>query len=137
MHGLNTRCYMLLTDQCSCLRILLHIFFKISVLILPYQVTLQPRLGWCMLMWIFNFQVYNILKDVSPRILEALFKRKNAIFLNSLLVTPNRHRVREIGLREIGLKITVVSYSDFFFFFLTALFMFADYIISCSWLTNV
>ncbi|PIN05615.1 DNA-directed RNA polymerase [Handroanthus impetiginosus] len=44
-------------------------------------------------------QVYSILKDVCPRTLEALLKRKNSIFLNSLLVTPNSHRVREFGQR--------------------------------------
>ncbi|KAK6158123.1 hypothetical protein DH2020_005437 [Rehmannia glutinosa] len=44
-------------------------------------------------------QVYNILKDVCPRTLEALVNRKNSIFLNSLLVTPNSHRVREFGQR--------------------------------------
>ncbi|KAL0393468.1 UNVERIFIED_CONTAM: DNA-directed RNA polymerase IV subunit, partial [Sesamum latifolium] len=44
-------------------------------------------------------QVYSILKHVCPRVLEALLKRKNSIFLNSLLVTPNSHRVREFGQR--------------------------------------
>ncbi|XP_057811820.1 DNA-directed RNA polymerase IV subunit 1 [Salvia miltiorrhiza] len=44
-------------------------------------------------------QVYNILKDVSPRTLEDCFRRKNLIFLNSLLVTPNSYRVREFGQR--------------------------------------
>ncbi|KAL3833558.1 hypothetical protein ACJIZ3_008294 [Penstemon smallii] len=44
-------------------------------------------------------QVYNILKDVCPKTLEALFRRNNSIFLNSLLVTPNSHRVREFGQR--------------------------------------
>ncbi|KAH6759605.1 hypothetical protein C2S52_022863 [Perilla frutescens var. hirtella] len=44
-------------------------------------------------------QVYNILKDVCPRTLEAFFKRKNLIFVNSLLVTPNSYRVREFGQR--------------------------------------
>lgn len=52
----------------------------------------------------FGIQVYDILKDVCPKTLEASFKRKNSIFLNSLLVTPNSHRVREFGQR-----ITVVS----------------------------
>ncbi|XP_075476606.1 DNA-directed RNA polymerase IV subunit 1 isoform X1 [Primulina tabacum] len=42
-------------------------------------------------------QIYSMLKDVRPRILEALLKRKNSIFLNFLLVTPNSHRVREFG----------------------------------------
>ncbi|KAL3818123.1 hypothetical protein ACJIZ3_004028 [Penstemon smallii] len=40
-------------------------------------------------------QVYDILKDVTPRYVEAIFKRKNSILLNSILVTPNSHRVRE------------------------------------------
>lgn len=53
-------------------------------------------------------QVYNILKDVCPKTLEASFKRKNSIFLNSLLVTPNSYRVREFGQR-----ITVVSVHTF------------------------
>ncbi|KAL7160206.1 hypothetical protein ABFS83_01G078000 [Erythranthe nasuta] len=44
-------------------------------------------------------QVYNILKDVCPTTLQGLLKRKNSIFLNSLLVTPNSHRVREFGQR--------------------------------------
>ncbi|KAL2516997.1 DNA-directed RNA polymerase IV subunit 1 [Abeliophyllum distichum] len=44
-------------------------------------------------------QVYGILKDVSPRILEAVLRKKNSIFLNSMLVTPNSHRVREFGHR--------------------------------------
>ncbi|CAA2957319.1 DNA-directed RNA polymerase IV subunit 1 isoform X1 [Olea europaea subsp. europaea] len=44
-------------------------------------------------------QVYSILKDVSPMILEAVLRRRNSIFLNSLLVTPNSHRVREFGHR--------------------------------------
>ncbi|KAK4435256.1 DNA-directed RNA polymerase IV subunit [Sesamum alatum] len=44
-------------------------------------------------------QVYSILKHVCPRVLEALLKRKNSIFLNCLLVTPNSHRVREFGQR--------------------------------------
>lgn len=42
-------------------------------------------------------QVYNILKDVCPRTMEAFFRRKNLIFLNSLIVTPNSGRVREFG----------------------------------------
>ncbi|KAL1547569.1 DNA-directed RNA polymerase [Salvia divinorum] len=44
-------------------------------------------------------QVYEILKDVSPKDLERFFKRKNLIFLNSLLLTPNSARVREFGQR--------------------------------------
>ncbi|KAL0329713.1 UNVERIFIED_CONTAM: DNA-directed RNA polymerase IV subunit [Sesamum radiatum] len=44
-------------------------------------------------------EVYSILKHVCPKVLEALLKRKNSIFLNSLLVTPNSHRVREFGQR--------------------------------------
>ncbi|EPS74753.1 hypothetical protein M569_00001, partial [Genlisea aurea] len=46
---------------------------------------------------LYPSQVYSILKDVCPKTLEALLKRKNSIFLNSLLVTPNSHRVREFG----------------------------------------
>lgn len=57
-----------------------------------------------MLLLQMAFQVYNILKDVCPRTLEVFFRRKNLIFLNSLLVTPNSYRVREFGQR-----ITVVS----------------------------
>ncbi|CAK9173084.1 unnamed protein product [Ilex paraguariensis] len=41
-------------------------------------------------------QVYNMLKDVDPRFLERLLKRKNSIFLNCFLVTPNCHRVTEL-----------------------------------------
>ncbi|KAL8556955.1 hypothetical protein ACS0TY_004432 [Phlomoides rotata] len=44
-------------------------------------------------------QVYSILKDVCPRTLESFLKRKNSIFMNSLLVTPNSHRVKEFGQR--------------------------------------
>ncbi|KAL6550065.1 hypothetical protein OROMI_020553 [Orobanche minor] len=43
-------------------------------------------------------QVYAILKDVNSGVMEQL-NRKNSIFLNSLLVTPNSHRVREFGQR--------------------------------------
>ena len=53
------------------------------------------------------FQVYEILKDVSPEVLGNSFKRKNLIFLNSLLVTPNSARVR-----EFGQSITVVSVNN-------------------------
>ncbi|XP_059276067.1 DNA-directed RNA polymerase IV subunit 1 isoform X1 [Lycium ferocissimum] len=42
-------------------------------------------------------QVYSILKDVDPGFLEGLLKRKNSIFLNSCLLTPNCHRVTEFG----------------------------------------
>lgn len=48
---------------------------------------------------LFPAQVYNILKDVCPRTLEAFIKKKNLIFLNSLLVTPNSYRVKEFGQR--------------------------------------
>ncbi|GER30555.1 DNA-directed RNA polymerase [Striga asiatica] len=44
-------------------------------------------------------QVFTILKDVGEGILEKLVKRKNAIFQNTLLVTPNSHRVREFNQR--------------------------------------
>lgn len=60
-----------------------------------------------MLMLQLAFQVYEILKDVSPQVFEKPFKRKNLIFLNSLLVTPNSARVREFGQR-----ITVVSVNN-------------------------
>ncbi|CAA3005588.1 DNA-directed RNA polymerase IV subunit 1 isoform X1 [Olea europaea subsp. europaea] len=46
-----------------------------------------------------HVQVYSILKDVCPTILEAVLRRKNSIFLSSMLVTPNSHRVREFGHR--------------------------------------
>ncbi|MCD7452091.1 DNA-directed RNA polymerase [Datura stramonium] len=42
-------------------------------------------------------QVYSILKDVDPRFLEGLLRRKNSIFLKSCLLTPNSHRVTEFG----------------------------------------
>ncbi|KZV42123.1 DNA-directed RNA polymerase IV subunit 1-like [Dorcoceras hygrometricum] len=54
-------------------------------------------------------QIYSILKDVRPRILESLLKRKNSIFLNFLLVTPNNHRVREFG-QHITQDETTVMY---------------------------
>lgn len=58
------------------------------------------------------FQVYNILKDVCPRTMEAFFRRKNLIFLNSLIVTPNSGRVREFG--HYGQqRITIVSVCNF------------------------
>ncbi|KAL3647224.1 hypothetical protein CASFOL_008192 [Castilleja foliolosa] len=44
-------------------------------------------------------QVYTILKDVSPAVFEQILNRKNSIFINSLLVTPNSHRVKEFGQR--------------------------------------
>ncbi|CAA0820535.1 DNA-directed RNA polymerase IV subunit 1 [Striga hermonthica] len=44
-------------------------------------------------------QVFTILKDIGEGILEKLVKRKNAIFQNTLLVTPNSHRVREFNQR--------------------------------------
>ncbi|VFQ69378.1 unnamed protein product [Cuscuta campestris] len=42
-------------------------------------------------------QVYSLLKDVDSRLIEAFLKRKNLIFLNSFLLTPNCHRVTELG----------------------------------------
>lgn len=42
-------------------------------------------------------QVYNILKDVDPRFLESFLKRKSSVFLNCFLLTPNCHRVTELG----------------------------------------
>ncbi|CAI9093919.1 OLC1v1029529C3 [Oldenlandia corymbosa var. corymbosa] len=42
-------------------------------------------------------QVYQILKDVDLRFLESVLKRKNSIFLDSILLTPNCQRVTEFG----------------------------------------
>ncbi|XP_016567789.2 DNA-directed RNA polymerase IV subunit 1 isoform X1 [Capsicum annuum] len=42
-------------------------------------------------------QVYSILKDVDPGFLEGLLKRKNSIFMQNCLLTPNCHRVTEFG----------------------------------------
>lgn len=42
-------------------------------------------------------QVYNILKDVEPRFLESFLKRKSSVFLNCFVLTPNCHRVTELG----------------------------------------
>lgn len=42
-------------------------------------------------------QVYNILKDLDPGHLDLIPKRKNSIFLNSFLVSPNCHRLTEFG----------------------------------------
>ncbi|KAL3499420.1 hypothetical protein ACH5RR_038513 [Cinchona calisaya] len=42
-------------------------------------------------------QVYSILKDVDPRFLESFLKKKSSIFLNGFLLTPNCHRVTELG----------------------------------------
>ncbi|GFP97753.1 DNA-directed RNA polymerase iv subunit 1 [Phtheirospermum japonicum] len=44
-------------------------------------------------------QVYTILKDVSPAVFEQTLNRRNSIFLNTMLVTPNSHRVKEFGQR--------------------------------------
>ncbi|XP_051137379.1 DNA-directed RNA polymerase IV subunit 1 isoform X2 [Andrographis paniculata] len=44
-------------------------------------------------------QVYCMLKDVDSETLDSLLNRKNKIFLNSVLVTPNCLRVREFGQR--------------------------------------
>ncbi|XP_047946943.1 DNA-directed RNA polymerase IV subunit 1 [Salvia hispanica] len=60
-------------------------------------------------------QVYEILKDVSPEVLGNSFKRKNLIFLNSLLVTPNSARVREFG-QSITVDETTRAYRKLFDF---------------------
>ncbi|KAL3498759.1 hypothetical protein ACH5RR_041491 [Cinchona calisaya] len=43
-------------------------------------------------------QVYYFLKDVDPRFLQS-FLKKSSIFLNCFLLTPNFHRVTEVGQR--------------------------------------
>ncbi|CAH9115567.1 unnamed protein product [Cuscuta epithymum] len=40
-------------------------------------------------------QVHSILQEVDPRILDAYLRRKNSIFLNCVLLTPNCHRIVE------------------------------------------
>ncbi|CAH9055149.1 unnamed protein product [Cuscuta europaea] len=42
-------------------------------------------------------QVYSLLKDADSRLIEAFLKRKNSIFLSCFLLTPNCHRVTELG----------------------------------------
>ncbi|XP_019156687.1 PREDICTED: DNA-directed RNA polymerase IV subunit 1 isoform X2 [Ipomoea nil] len=42
-------------------------------------------------------QVYSLLKDVDSRLLEAFLKSRTSIFLSCFLLTPNCHRVTELG----------------------------------------
>ncbi|KAI7993950.1 DNA-directed RNA polymerase IV subunit 1 [Camellia lanceoleosa] len=42
-------------------------------------------------------QVYHMLKDVDPKFLRDFLVKKNSLFLNCFLVTPNCHRVTEFG----------------------------------------
>jgi DNA-directed RNA polymerase IV subunit 1 len=51
-----------------------------------------------------------MLKKINPTLIEKFVSRRELLFLSSLPVTPNRHRVVEMGYGHLdGPRITFVS----------------------------
>ncbi|KAK3141749.1 hypothetical protein QOZ80_4BG0337860 [Eleusine coracana subsp. coracana] len=62
-----------------------------SKLLTEYQIS--PRVK----IILSPYQVFHILKQIDPVLIEQFVSRRELLFLSSLPVTPNRHRVVEMG----------------------------------------